>query len=429
MKQPAIDPSFDLIFGQLGAQEPAKAIDHLTSTHRGRHSLRRLVRHLGGTFHPKTYCPRDARDVTTDTATEVAVLQEKLGFTGFRSICTVTPNPVSDPDTNQRWHAGALQAIFDRASTSLFQSILLEDVSRPQTLPPLPLRMTLLPDVYATSLDAENAALSHLETMTSEMSSERDYGTSNTIAGSDLNALPIILSARGHGSGATRFTLTRQDRKFLSLIVPDHLCADLNFSQIVSQKSYDWTPDQITAVAEPYTFDINLPAPSTELSKALSRADHTQPPEGQNIMKRDMDLIRDLLFNIEEDKNINGKYVLSDADFSNIDADPNAVQYHLRLLLDAGYIEGRDLLADTPSENDTFNVMRQGTGSQIAVERLTWEGHEFLDTVRDNQVWQKTKGYLQNVGGVGIDVLKEVAKAVVKDQIKQYTGITFSSPK
>lgn len=146
-------------------------------------------------------------------------------------------------------------------------------------------------------------------------------------------------------------------------------------------------------------------------------------------MKRDMDLIRDLLFNIEEDKNINGKYVLSDADFSNIDADPNAVQYHLRLLLDAGYIEGRDLLADTPSENDTFNVMRQGTGSQIAVERLTWEGHEFLDTVRDNQVWQKTKGYLQNVGGVGIDVLKEVAKAVVKDQIKQYTGITFSSPK
>lgn len=71
---------------------------------------------------------------------------------------------------------------------------------------------------------------------------------------------------------------------------------------------------------------------------------------------------------------------------------------------------------------DPLAIMKE-SGAPIAVERMTWDGHEFLETVRDNQVWQKTKGYLKSVGGVGIDVLKDVAKAVVKDQIKQYTGL------
>ncbi|MDN5568442.1 MAG: DUF2513 domain-containing protein, partial [Paracoccus sp. (in: a-proteobacteria)] len=61
----------------------------------------------------------------------------------------------------------------------------------------------------------------------------------------------------------------------------------------------------------------------------------------------------------------------------------------------------------------------------IQITRMTWEGHDFLESVRDDKVWQKTKGYLKDIGGVGIDVLKDVAKAVVKDQIKQYTGMSL----
>lgn len=151
-------------------------------------------------------------------------------------------------------------------------------------------------------------------------------------------------------------------------------------------------------------------------------------------MKRDMDLIRMILMDIEGDENINGKFTISDADFGAKDgSDRSAVQYHLRLLLDAGYLEGTDLSkADQNSlENQPFkDIHNKPHGSPILINRMTWDGHDFLDTVRDSKVWEKTKDALKGVGGVGIDTIKDVAKeigkTVINHQVKKHTGIDLA---
>lgn len=159
-------------------------------------------------------------------------------------------------------------------------------------------------------------------------------------------------------------------------------------------------------------------------------------------MKRDMDMIRDILTEIEENQNIHGRFILSDNDFGVSGSDQSKVQYHLRLLLDAGFIEGRDRLSindldkavqldlstDTGQKNarlvwDSIDKL----GPHIHVTRMTWEGHEFLEAVKDDMIWGKTKDALKGVGGVGIDTIKDVAKAVaksfVKTQAKKHIGI------
>lgn len=161
-------------------------------------------------------------------------------------------------------------------------------------------------------------------------------------------------------------------------------------------------------------------------------------------MKRNMDLVRGILLDIESNANIHGKYILSDADFGAASgSDRSAIQYHLRLLLDAGYIEGEDLLKSAVAEqkqavpttvfsggsaqralevSNSFNA-----GTSILVTRMTWAGHDFLDTVRDGKIWAQTKDALKGVEGVGIDMLKDVAKkigkTIINHQVEKHTGI------
>ena len=52
------------------------------------------------------------------------------------------------------------------------------------------------------------------------------------------------------------------------------------------------------------------------------------------------------------------------------------------------------------------------------VSRLTWEGHEYLDSVRDPKVWAKVTGKLKEVGGTAsIDIVKALAIGFAKEKL------------
>lgn len=164
-------------------------------------------------------------------------------------------------------------------------------------------------------------------------------------------------------------------------------------------------------------------------------------------MKRDMDFIRNLLLDIEANENINGKFTLTERDFGVGEEDLTKVQYHLRLLFDADYLKGIDgstvleaersardrgtyvgeniksdiYLPDDEATRKAATDMR--TAPMILVERMTFQGHEFLDTVRDDVVWQKTQEQLKKVGNFGIEGVKALAKGFLKQQVKKQTGI------
>lgn len=114
-------------------------------------------------------------------------------------------------------------------------------------------------------------------------------------------------------------------------------------------------------------------------------------------MKKDMELIRKILFAIEDEYVDSVIYNLS------IDGyEPEAISYHCALLYDAGFI------SDYDSKNAEGRLWMFGVG------RLTWEGHEFLDKIRNETVWNKTKETVTKNGlPMILDVIKSIASTVI----------------
>lgn len=119
-------------------------------------------------------------------------------------------------------------------------------------------------------------------------------------------------------------------------------------------------------------------------------------------MERNMDLIRDLLVNIADDPKFDGCSWISPGQPSDLGISAHSmeeVSYHLVLLIEAGFIKGKEGM-DVP-----------------VICKLTWQGHEFLDNIRDQGIWAKTKQRLSGLSGVGLSVIAQVAEAEIKKRI------------
>ena len=143
------------------------------------------------------------------------------------------------------------------------------------------------------------------------------------------------------------------------------------------------------------------------------------PKKQGEIMTRDMDLIRELLLSLERLPPLPGSiYILKPGDgvitndgkiCATFDGySQELIGYHLSLIKEARFIKG-----------GTSTVMMNAT----LFERLSWEGHDFLDSVRSPEVWAKTKRGAEAAGGFTVDLLKDLAKGFVKKQIEEYTGV------
>lgn len=86
------------------------------------------------------------------------------------------------------------------------------------------------------------------------------------------------------------------------------------------------------------------------------------------------------------------------------------IEYHLSLILEAGLIEHLE-----------FQLM-----FCISFRRLSWQGHDFLDSVRDPKIWEKTKKGAEAAGGFTVDLLKDLAKGFIKKQVEEYTGVKIA---
>jgi len=119
-------------------------------------------------------------------------------------------------------------------------------------------------------------------------------------------------------------------------------------------------------------------------------------------VKLDKDLVREILLALETD-----------------DSDPRApkllnisgysypqIAYTVRILAEGGLIE-----ALNASSFDGFDWKPQ---------RLTYNGHEYLETIRDAEVWRKTKEIANKAGVFSLQVLIEIGKTVVKQELMKY---------
>lgn len=113
-------------------------------------------------------------------------------------------------------------------------------------------------------------------------------------------------------------------------------------------------------------------------------------------MKRDMDLIRRILFKMEELPMTGGWYDIEIEGHSR-----DEITYHVRLMDEAGLIEAQDLTTLTDID--------------WRPKRITYAGHEFLDAARSDKVWKTAKEKLLNATGtLTIEGMKIALGAAMK---------------
>ena len=132
-------------------------------------------------------------------------------------------------------------------------------------------------------------------------------------------------------------------------------------------------------------------------------------------MKRDMDLVREILLVIDNDPRMHGSRMASGANCfmagaaADFGLDPAVhsdaeVAYHVRMLIEAGFVDGRK---EFP-----------------AVRALTWNGHEFLNTVRDGEIWRVTKDTAAKAGATSFQAILAIATEIAKQKLRDH-GITL----
>jgi hypothetical protein len=127
-------------------------------------------------------------------------------------------------------------------------------------------------------------------------------------------------------------------------------------------------------------------------------------------MRRDMDLIRALVLKLEampRKPGIVEELSAGEGEMIFEGYSSDEIDYHLNLIVEAGLLT-------------THGTMTSGS---ILFDRLTWAGHDFVDSIRSPEVWAKTKKGAEAAGGFTVDLLKDLAKGFIKKQIEELTGV------
>lgn len=139
-------------------------------------------------------------------------------------------------------------------------------------------------------------------------------------------------------------------------------------------------------------------------------------------MKRDLELIRNILLTLESDdfsqiKRYSVDSFIPDGLSTEIKSDDpranspymqefNRISYHIELLLDEEFIE-----AESISQMGT-------THDNYIIKRLTSRGHDYLDSVRNDTIWTQTKAKLGDLtNSVTLSTITDVAQTLVRQML------------
>jgi hypothetical protein len=120
-------------------------------------------------------------------------------------------------------------------------------------------------------------------------------------------------------------------------------------------------------------------------------------------MKRDMELVRAVILKVEGLELPPGAFLVvgpwePELEIEGYDA--NEIGHHLLMPIDGGFVDAT-----------------RGLSGEFVIKGLTWNGHEFLNDIRDPEVWRKTKERTKAVAGVGLQFFWEIAKAEIKTKL------------
>lgn len=129
-------------------------------------------------------------------------------------------------------------------------------------------------------------------------------------------------------------------------------------------------------------------------------------------MKLNQECIRDLLLVVEDTLELNSSMIALELTklpktkkYSNDD-----LAYTVQKLEEAKYLKISKQYFPDPLES-------------LVIEDITWEGHKFLDTIRDDAVWKQTKSIVSKFSSVSVSIVENVASKVLTNLIEKQMGL------
>lgn len=125
-------------------------------------------------------------------------------------------------------------------------------------------------------------------------------------------------------------------------------------------------------------------------------------------MKLDHDCIRDLLLYLEENLTYNKNISINNLTLKNYSQEE--LIYCAEKLIEADYL-----------------TCTKASGYQpplIVANSITYNGHQFLDNIRDDGVWKETKSILSKVTSTSIGFISNIATQVISNLISKQMGLS-----
>ena len=114
-------------------------------------------------------------------------------------------------------------------------------------------------------------------------------------------------------------------------------------------------------------------------------------------MKRDMDLVRKILLKIEDEYRTTTLFNIQIEGY-----DMETVAYHCKIMHEAGLVSS---FSAQYGDNIVWG---------LRVGSLTWNGNDYLDKVRDDSVWNKTKEVIKEKGlPLVFETIKTISTAII----------------
>lgn len=124
-------------------------------------------------------------------------------------------------------------------------------------------------------------------------------------------------------------------------------------------------------------------------------------------MKLKHECVRDVLLTSEEETGLND--ILQNEDIYEAPRlkkyEEEDVIYTIKKLKEVNYINAK--------------VLVHADGNMASMKNLTYEGHLFLDNIRDESIWNKAKEQAKKISsGVSISVISGIALSILENQYK-----------
>lgn len=120
-------------------------------------------------------------------------------------------------------------------------------------------------------------------------------------------------------------------------------------------------------------------------------------------MKLSHDCIRDLMLYLEQNLGYNDELEINNLQLKDYLTDE--LMYTTKKLSEADF-----LICDNSIEiDDEYPIM--------LVNSITYKGHQFLDSIRDDKIWQNTKKAISKLTSASLPIIQEVASSLIKSSL------------